>query len=133
METAWEQFISAHRTAFPNHPSALDFAEPLSVYYHSAITPAVIAYAATYGASVDFQENGLKGSTNESGTVFKTILHYSSITKVGWQLWGGNLPVSELMQAFKIAHDSHASYLEVYLNNCTNPADLPALEFLAHG
>jgi len=133
MEKAWEQFISAYRTAFPKHPSALDFAEPLSVYYHSDITPTVIAYAATYGASVNFQENGLEGSTSESGTVFKTILHYSATTKVGWQLWAGNLPVSELTQAFKIAHDSHASYLEVYLNNCTNKADLPALQFLAGG
>ena len=133
MENAWKRFISAYRAAFPHHPSALDFAEPLSVYYHSQITPAVIAYAATFGSMVNFQENGLEGATSESGTVFKTILHYSASTKVGWQLWAANLPVSELMQAFKIAHDSHASYLEVYLSNCTNKADLPALQFLANG
>jgi hypothetical protein len=133
MEKAWVKFIAAYRAAFPHHPSALDFAQPLSVYYQSKITPTVIAYGATYGASVNFQENGLNGSTSESGTVFKTILHYSATTKVGWQLWAGNLSVSELMQSFKTAHDSHASYVEVYLSNCTNRADLPALDFLAHG
>jgi hypothetical protein len=133
MEKAWANFIAAYRAAFPHHPSALDFAQPLSVYYQSQITPAVIAYGATYGASVNFQENGLKGSTSESGTVFKTILHYSATTKVGWQLWAGNLSVTELMQSFKTVHDSHASYVEVYLSNCTNKADLPALNFLARG
>jgi hypothetical protein len=133
MEKAWEKFISAYRTAFPHHPSALDFAEPLSTYYHSAITPTVIAYAATYGASTNFQENGLKSSTSQSGTVFKTILHYSATTKVGWQLWAGNLSATNLMQSFRIALASHASYVEVYLNNCTNPADLTALRYLAQG
>lgn len=133
MTSAWEKFISAYRTAFPHHPSALDFSEPLSVYYHSNITPTVIAYAARYGSMVNLQENGLEQATNESGTVFQTILHYAATTKVGWQMWAGNISAANLMIAFEIAVDSRASYVEVYLNNCTNPADLPALKYLAHG
>jgi hypothetical protein len=133
MTNAWKQIISTYRAAFPHHPSALDFSEPLSVYFQSHITPTVIAYAATFGSSVNFQENGLSNTTSTSGTVFQNILHLSATTKVGWELWAGGLSPANLMSAFTVAHQSHASYVEVYLNNCTNPADLTTLNFLAHG
>ncbi len=133
MTSAWKQFIDAYRSAFPHHPSALDFGEPLSTYYHAAITPTVLAYAATYGPLVSIQENGLKSVTSETGKVFQTILSASATTAVGWEMWGGNTSSSDLMLAFKTALDSHASYVEVYLSDCVNPANLAALSYLAHG
>ena len=46
-------------------------------------------------------------------------------------MWGGNNSSSTLMDAFHVAVASHASYLEVYLNDCVNPANAAALAYLA--
>jgi len=93
----------------------------------------VLSYAARYGSSVNYQENGLKSTTSETGKVFQTILGLSTSTTVGWEMWGGSTTATDLMAAFTTAHDSHAGYVEVYLNDCVNPANLSALTYLAHG
>jgi hypothetical protein len=46
-------------TAFPRHALALDYGEPLRVYYHSHIDPAVLSYAASQ-SNIDYL-----GSTDE--------------------------------------------------------------------
>jgi hypothetical protein len=129
----WEQFIAAYRTAFPRHTSVLDFGEPLTVYYHSHVLPTVLAYAETYGAAVDYQQNGLTSGTKTTGGIFQTLLALSKTTKVGWQMIGGNGSSGNLMTAFSTAIKSGASYAEVYLNDILNPSNAAALAYLASG
>lgn len=131
MTGAWEQLISTYKTAFPNTQLGMDYGEPLQTYYHSNIDPAVLAYARTF-SNVNFQQNGLKNTTSQNWSVFKTLQTLSATTRIGWQLWGGNNNESYLMGAFHVAVASHASYVEVYLNDCVNPANAPALAYLAN-
>lgn len=130
MTSAWQQIIGTYHAAFPNKQLGMDYGEPLQVYYHSNIDPAVLAYARTF-TNVNFQQNGLKSTTSQNWSVFKTLLSLSSATRIGWQLWGGNNSASYLMSAFKVAIASHASYVEVYRNDCVNPANAAALAYLA--
>jgi hypothetical protein len=129
MTSAWEQLISTYKAAFPSKQLGLDYGEPLQTYYHSNIDPAVLAYAHSF-ADVDFQQNGLKGSTSENWSVFKTLQVLSATTRIGWQMWGGDNSSSTLMDAFHVAVASRASYVEVYLNDCVNPANASALAYL---
>jgi hypothetical protein len=129
MTSAWETLISTYKSAFPDKQLGMDYGEPLQVYYHSNIDAAVLAYAHSL-ADVDFQQNGLQGTTSENWSVFKTLQSLSTTTRVGWQMWGGDNSASTLMNAFKVAVASHASYLEVYLNDCVNPANAAAISFL---
>ena len=89
MTGAWEQLISTYKTAFPNTQLGMDDGEPLQTYYHSNIDPAVLAYARTF-SNVNFQQNGLKNTTSQNWSVFKTLQTLSATTRIGWQLWGGN-------------------------------------------
>jgi hypothetical protein len=130
MTSAWETLISTYKAAFPSKQLGMDYGEPLQTYYKSNIDPAVLAYAHSV-ANVDFQQNGLKGTTSENWSVFKTLQSLSTSTRIGWQMWGGNNSSSTLMDAFHVAVASHASYLEVYLNDCVNPANAAALAYLA--
>lgn len=130
MTSAWETLISTYKSVFPNKQLGMDYGEPLQTYYHSNIDPAVLAYAHSF-SNVDFQQNGLKGTTSENWSVFKTLQGLSTSTRIGWQMWGGDNSSTTLMDAFHVAVASHASYLEVYLNDCVNPANAAALAYLA--
>jgi hypothetical protein len=132
MTSTWETLIHAYRNAFPRHALALDYGEPLQVYYHSHIDPAVLAYAASQ-SNIDYQQNGLKSTTSENWSVFRTLLALSARTRIGWQLSQGGNSASVLLAAFKVAIASHASYVEVYRNDCVNPANAAALAYLARG
>jgi hypothetical protein len=130
MTSAWEQLISTYKASFPNKQLGLDYGEPLQIYYHSNIDPAVLAYARTI-SNVNFQQNGLKSTTSPNWSVFKTLQTLSLTTRIGWQMWGGSNSSSYLMSAFQVAISSRASYVEVYLNDCVNPANASALTYLA--
>jgi hypothetical protein len=130
MTSAWETLISTYKSVFPSKQLGMDYGEPLQEFYHSNIDPAVLAYARQF-TNVDFQQNGLKGTTSETWSVFKTLQSLSTATRIGWQMWGGDNSSSTLMNAFHVAVASHASYLEVYLNDCVNPSNAAALEYLA--
>ncbi len=129
MTSAWEQIIGTYHVAFPSKQLGMDYGEPLQVFYHSNIDAAVLAYARSF-ANVNFQQNGLKSTTSQTWSVFKTLQSLSATTRIGWQLWGGNNSSSYLMSAFKVAIASHASYVEVYRNDCVNPANAAALAYL---
>ncbi len=130
MTSAWKQIITAYHVAFPIRQLGMDYGEPLHVYYHSNIDPAVLAYARTF-TNVNFQQNGLKSTTSQNWSVFKTLFSLSASTRIGWQMWGGANTSSYLMGAFAVAIASHASYVEVYRNDCDNPANASALAYLA--
>jgi hypothetical protein len=129
MTGTWTQLIGTYRQAFPSKQLGMDYGEPLQVYYHSHIAPAVLAYAASF-PNINFQQNGLKSTTSQNWSTFQTLLTLSRTTRIGWQLWGGNNSASYLMAAFRVAIASHASYVEVYRNDCTNPANAAALAYL---
>ena len=129
MTSAWERLISTYKAAFPSKQLGMDYGEPLQTYYHSHIDPAVLAYARVV-SNVDFQQNGLKSTTSQNWSTFKTLQTLSLTTRIGWQLWGGGNSSSYLMSAFRVAIASHASYVEVYLKDCTNPANASALAYL---
>jgi hypothetical protein len=133
MTSAWDTFIDAYRAAFPKHPTVLDFGEPLQVYAQSQIVPAVLAHAETYGSWVRYQQNGLRSGLSQASSIFKTVLALSSSTTVGWQMWGGGSLSGDIMTCFNTAIASHAGYIEVYLNQAVDPADLAALTYLANG
>ncbi len=130
MTSAWEQLISTYKTSFSSKQLGMDYGEPLQIYYHSHIDPAVLAYSRTI-ANVDFQQNGLKSTTSQSWSTFQTLLALSQTTRIGWQMWAGGNSSSYLMSAFQVAIASHASYLELYLNDCVNPANAAAIAYLA--
>jgi hypothetical protein len=130
MTSAWETLISTYKAAFPSKQLGMDYGEPLQTYYQSHIDPAVLAYAESF-TNVDFQQNGLKSTSSENWSVFKTLQSLSASTRIGWQMWGGDNSSSALMSAFHVAVASHASYLEVYLDDCVNPANAAALAYLA--
>jgi hypothetical protein len=130
MVATWETFIDSFRSAFPRHQSALDIGEPLTVYTHSHVLPTVLAYAAKYGSAVAYQQNGLTNTTSSAGPVFQILHGLSADTDVGWQMWGGGDGPAYLYAAFGTAIASDASYVEVYLVDCTNPADAGAIAYL---
>jgi hypothetical protein len=130
MTSAWEQIIGTYKASFPNKQLGMDYGEPLQVYYQSHIDPAVLAYARTF-SNINWQQNGLKATTSLTWSTFKTLLSLSTTTRIGWQMWGGNNTAAYLMSAFQVAIASHASYVEVYLNDCVNPANASALAYLA--
>jgi hypothetical protein len=61
------------------------------------------------------------------------VLAASFYTKVGWQMWSGSNSALSLRASFKTAIMSHSSYVEVYLNDITNPANATSLQYLTQG
>ena len=136
---AWDSLIDGYRQAFPDTRTALD----IDLLTHTAlripasVTDDVVAHAETYGSMVMIQQNGLHAgdSTSRSGEAYGEILSAaSSRTMVGWQaVQGGNSDAS-LMNMVQFAIASHASYLEIYPSDCTNPSDAAPLQyFVASG
>lgn len=124
---AWDKIINAYRGAFPSTRTALDIGEPLG---STTVMPAVLAHAQTYGDNIFLQQNGLQGSTSPTSTLALILKGASATTTVGWQEWGGNNTASNLKASFVTAIATHASYVEVYLDDCTNPKNAPAIRYL---
>lgn len=128
IEATWDTLVDSYRAAFTRTPSALDLGDPLPG--STALVP-IMQHAATYGSAVHFQQNGL--TANGAGTYVAMLTQRSSSTTVGWQMWGGGNSATYLRQAFGIAISSRARYVEVYLDDCVNKANLSALRYLAAG
>ncbi len=128
MINTWNTIVDTYRQAFPSKHTALDLGEPLN---DGKIMQPVLQHASIYGTMVYFQNNGLRSGM---GTVYPGLLGSTSArTTIGWQMWGGNNSPSALLGALQIAVNSHATYVEVYQNDCDNAADASAIQwFLSH-
>lgn len=129
---AWKSFESTGRAAFPSNLTTLAIEEPLG-FGNSNVLPSLMSYARSrFGSRLLIQQNGLRLLTR-SGPYFPLLLGASAYTSVGWQMWGGNNTATSLHTSFQTAIMSHASYVEVYLNDITNPANATSLRYLTAG
>jgi beta-galactosidase GanA len=130
---AWEQFESAGRKAFPNQATTLAIDEPMGIGKGNVLPPLLDYVRANFGSHLWIQQNGLRATTSPNNTYVQMLLTASTYTKVGWQMWFGDNTPDKLRPAFAIAVRTHASYVEVYLNDITNPTDAQPLKDLATG
>jgi hypothetical protein len=123
MIETWKTIIDAYRQSFPRTPTNLDILEPLRGM--SKVVVPVVKYCLTrYPGQVYIQNNGL----NAKGAWGRPIIRAAaSKTRVGYQMSGGGgwiaATVGSRSQAFQIAIEDGASYLEVYRGDLTNPAE----------
>lgn len=131
---AWKTIINAWHAAFPSTPVSLAIEEPLGQGNSNVLQPLIAWCQSTWGSKQRLQQNGLKASASVSTGYGADLLAASAWTTVGWQMNGaGSAANGNLGQAFNLALASHASFVEVYGADVTNPANRLYLENLVAG
>jgi Beta-galactosidase len=136
---AWKRVVDAYRAAFPGTPTALDLCEPLGRNVSNVMKPVAEYALGQYPGRVYLQQNGLQASYSNGINDVRSILRAAATrTVVGYQMYGGagtNLDekTGDRRTAFQVAIEDGAQYVEVYQGDLADPANQPALEYLASG
>jgi hypothetical protein len=136
--SCWKTIISAYRAALPNTHTNLGIDEPFGSAMATNVVKPVVAFATSAGAKNSYiQNNGLRASIlGRIGPYRAAIRAASHVTRVGWQMYGGegtpqNRATGNRRQAFQVAIQDHASYVEVYASDIFDRANASALLYLA--
>ena len=126
----WEHAITEWRTAAPRVPSSLAISEPLGPKL--PMLASLLGWIRqTYGAAVFVQQNGLKASTGtETGSLWSDVKAATGWTTGGWQMYGFGTQNGNLSSAFHIGVAARAAFVQVYVEDVVNPADVAALTYL---
>ncbi len=131
----WKRLIDNYRKAFPDIPTNLALNEPLGRNRSNVLEPIVSYVLSTYPRQVYLQHNGLKANLPMGFRIRHLLRDASSQTVVGYQMVGGrgwlDQQAGNRMEAFRIAIEDHARYVEVYASDVRDPKLKGALEFLA--
>lgn len=136
---AWKTIIDAYRTAFPRTPTALDLCEPLGKGNSAAMVPVANYALERYPDEVYLQQNGLQAGYAVRINDIRAVLRAAAgRTVIGYQMNGGeggslSAKTGDRMTAFRVAVEDGARYVEVYQNDLADPANAPALAYLASG
>jgi Beta-galactosidase len=126
----WERAITEWRTAAPRVPSSLAIEEPLG--QKLPMLASLLAWVhKTYGADVFVQQNGLKAATGTgTGSLWADVKAATGWTTGGWQMFGSGTENGNLKSAFQIGVAARAAFVQVYLADVVNPADVAALKYV---
>jgi hypothetical protein len=130
--SGWEQAVDDWRSAFPRTPTGLAIDNvPCST---DTIVPNLMEYLKKYGGMQWFQQNGLTSKEYGATTGYPAVLSGASMyTTVGWQMYGYGSANGNLMQAFEEARATNSSFVEVYLSDILNSANVGDLNYLTCG
>lgn len=128
---AWEQVITAWRTALPDTPSSLAIEEPLGTGNSDVLAPLLDYARQQFGANLWVQQNGLgPGTQSTPGSYGGDLAAASQWTTSGWQMHGTEASDGELGPALQRGLAAHPSFYEVYMADVLNPAATTALKQL---
>lgn len=131
---AWEQVVSAWRTALPHIPSALAIEEPLGAGNSEVLQPLISYVREHFGTAVWLQQNGLRqGTKTTPGSYGGDLADASRWTTVGWQMYGAGSRNGDLAQAVSGGLAAHPRYYEIYLSDILDVATAPVLGQLKAG
>jgi hypothetical protein len=132
---AWEDIIGAYRTAFTHTPTNLDIVEPFGGVLTTSVVKPVVSFATSAGASNAYiQNNALRAAMLGTIGPYRTAIRSAAaVTTVGYQMIGDAATSTSLTQAFTVALQDQASYVEVYASDVLDPANQDALSYLAGG
>ncbi len=132
---AWDDIIAAYRTALPNTHTNVDIVEPFGRVLTTNVVKPVVSFATNVGQSNAYiQNNALRASMlGTIGPYRLAIRSAASVTNVGYQMIGDAPTSASLTQAFEVAIQDQASYVEVYASDVLDPANVTALRYLAGG
>jgi hypothetical protein len=133
--STWEDIIGAYRTAFPNTHTNLDIVEPFGGVLATSVVQPVVSFATSAGASNAYiQNNALRATMLGTIGPYRQVIRSSaSVTTVGYQMIGDAATSTSLTQAFTVALQDQASYVEVYASDVLDPANQDALGYLSSG
>lgn len=132
--SAWEEIVSAWRTALPAIPSALAIEEPLGTGNSDVLQPLLSFVREHFGTSVWVQQNGLReGTKTTPGSYGGDLAQASQWTTVGWQMYGAGSRNGNLALAVGGGLAAHPKYYEIYLSDIINAGAAPTLGQLKAG
>ena len=131
---AWQEVVSAWRTALPAIPSALAIEEPLGAGNSEVLQPLLAYVHQHFGTSVWLQQNGLREGTKTSpGSYGGDLAEASQWTTVGWQMYGAGSRNGNLALAVSGGLAAHPKYYEIYLSDIIDAGVAPTLGQLKAG
>jgi hypothetical protein len=149
LQSAWQQVVSTYASALSRTPVVLGLAEAMmckavspgfvnptcaAAYRSNILAPVYNWVHATYPGKVWLQQNNLKGSNLGRTLPLRQMIEQASAwSSVGYQMGGMALGATDLHNAFEVARQDHASYVEVYLPDIENPAYATDLRYLRYG
>jgi Beta-galactosidase len=126
----WKRAITEWRTAAPRVPSSLAIEEPLGPKLPMLASLLTWVHK-TYGADVFVQQNGLKAATGTgTGSLWADVKAATGWTTGGWQMFGSGSQNGNLKSAFHIGVAAQAAFVQVYVADVVNPADVAALKYV---
>lgn len=136
LTTAWTRIIDSYRAAFPRTPTNLDIGEPLGAGRSHVMQPVLDYVTSKYPSKVYVQENGLNAGFARGVNTFRRAIEFAATnTVVGYQMYGGkgllDAKTGDRLTCFRVAVEDHASYIEVYSSDVTDPTLASAFKFLS--
>jgi len=132
---AWQTVIDAYAEAFPNKYLALNVAMPV---HDDGVVEDVLAYGLRrLGSRFAVQHNALSAKTRRHWPIHARVASYRDRALIGFQLVSpatpqgrfndeGRLFGGTMAEAFRIAHDAGARYVEIYPPDLKDPAAVAA-------
>jgi hypothetical protein len=132
---AWGRIIGSYRRAFTRTPFTLGITEPFGSLLETDVVDPVVAEALRSGERAAWiQSNALRAAAlGTIGPYRKVIRASNTVTTVGYQMIGDAPTVSSLHDAFTVALQDSADYVEVYGSDVLDPANRDELRYLASG
>jgi hypothetical protein len=131
---AWKQIIGFYRKAFPHTHLNLDIVEPFPDKATTNVVAPVVKRAMDARRKAWIQNNGLRpGMLGMIGPYRKVIRRVNDHTRVGYQMIAAMPTSTALHDAFHVALQDDASYVEVYATDVMEWASQTQLRYLATG
>ena len=132
---AWESIITSYRRAFPLSPITLGIAEPFGSLLPTNVVSPVVSYATAFDAKAAWiQSNALRSGALGNVGPYRTIIRsVNAITGVGYQMIGDAATTQSLRDAFTVAIQDGADYVEVYAGDVLATGNSTTLRYLASG
>jgi hypothetical protein len=131
----WKRILGIYRSAFSATPIVLDIVEPFGGVLKTNVVDPVVAAAIADGTKKAWiQNNALRASALEFiGPYRQVIRSVGDRTTVGYQMIADAPTVDSLHDAFTVALQDAARYVEVYASDVLDDANRPELHYLASG
>ncbi|HYJ60566.1 MAG TPA: hypothetical protein VE032_03780 [Actinomycetota bacterium] len=132
---AWRDIIGSYRRAFPRTPFNLDITEPFgSLLATNVVRPVVTGATSDGGKRAWIQSNALRAAAlGFIGPYRQVIRDVNGITTVGYQMIGDAPTAASLHDAFTVALQDGADYVEVYGTDVLDAVNRDELRYLADG